>query len=62
MTEIIIGAGASGLACAIRLKQNMPNDEVILLERLDTLGKKILAAWETADATFQTSMQSIIER
>ena len=43
MTEIIIGAGASGLACAIRLKQNMPNDEVILLERLDTLGKKILA-------------------
>lgn len=43
MTEIIIGAGASGLACAIRLKQNMPSDEVILLERLDTVGKKILA-------------------
>lgn len=61
MTEIIIGAGASGLACAIRLKQNMPNDEVILLERLDTLGKKFLPR-ETADATFQTSMQSIIKR
>ena len=43
MTEIIIGAGASGLAAAIRLKQNIPEDEVIILERLDTPGKKILA-------------------
>lgn len=43
MTDIIIGAGAGGLACAIRLKQNIPSDEVILLERLDIAGKKILA-------------------
>lgn len=43
MTTIIIGAGASGLACAIRLKQNIPTDEVIVLERLDKVGKKILA-------------------
>ncbi|MDD6728246.1 MAG: aminoacetone oxidase family FAD-binding enzyme [Eubacteriales bacterium] len=43
MTAIIIGAGASGLACAVRLKQNMPECEVIVLERMDTPGKKILA-------------------
>ncbi len=43
MTTIIIGAGASGLACAIRLKQNNSNHEVIVLERLSTPGKKILA-------------------
>lgn len=43
MTTIIIGAGASGLACAIRLKQNIPDSEVIVLERLDKPGKKILA-------------------
>lgn len=43
MTTIIIGAGASGLACAIRLKQNNPHGKVILLERLDRVGKKILA-------------------
>ncbi|MGN1123805.1 MAG: aminoacetone oxidase family FAD-binding enzyme [Eubacterium sp.] len=43
MTTIIIGAGAGGLACAIRLKQNNPNDEVIILERLEQAGRKILA-------------------
>lgn len=43
MTTIIIGAGASGLACAIRLKQNNSENEVIVLERLSTAGKKILA-------------------
>lgn len=43
MTTIIIGAGASGLACAIRLKQNNPENEVIILERLNQAGKKILA-------------------
>lgn len=43
MTTIIIGGGASGLACAIRLKQNKPNEEVIVLERLNQTGKKILA-------------------
>lgn len=43
MTTIIIGAGASGLACAIRLKQNNPGSRVIILERLESAGKKILA-------------------
>lgn len=43
MTTIIIGAGASGLACAIRLKQNNPRAKVTVLERLDTVGKKLLA-------------------
>lgn len=43
MNTVIIGAGASGLACAIRLKQNIPNADVTLLERLEVPGKKILA-------------------
>lgn len=43
MTTIIIGAGASGLATAITLKQNLPNEKVILLEHLSAPGKKILA-------------------
>ncbi len=43
MRVVIIGAGASGLACAIRIKQNMPDAEVIVLERLSVAGKKILA-------------------
>lgn len=43
MTTMIIGAGASGLACAIRLKQNNPDNEVIVLERLPMAGRKLLA-------------------
>lgn len=43
MTTVIIGAGASGLACAIRLKQNNRDAQVIILERLQSAGKKILA-------------------
>ncbi|MDE5985489.1 MAG: aminoacetone oxidase family FAD-binding enzyme [Eubacterium sp.] len=43
MTTIIIGAGAGGLACAIRLKQNNPDCKVQLLERMPSAGKKILA-------------------
>ncbi|MGN1203142.1 MAG: aminoacetone oxidase family FAD-binding enzyme [Eubacterium sp.] len=43
MTTIIIGAGASGLACAIRLKLNNPNCSVTVLERMPLAGKKILA-------------------
>lgn len=43
MTTIIIGAGASGLACAVRLKQNSPSNDVIVLERLPQAGKKLLA-------------------
>lgn len=43
MTTIVIGAGASGLACAIRLKQNHPNCSVTILERMSQAGKKLLA-------------------
>lgn len=43
MTTIIVGAGASGLACAVRLKQNNPLNEVIILERMPRTGKKLLA-------------------
>lgn len=43
MKTVIIGAGASGIACAIRLKQNNSNCEVIVLEHLDSPCKKIFA-------------------
>lgn len=43
MTTIIVGAGASGLACAVRLKQNNPSHKVTVLERLPQAGKKLLA-------------------
>ncbi|MDE5670072.1 MAG: NAD(P)/FAD-dependent oxidoreductase, partial [Eubacterium sp.] len=43
MSTIIIGAGASGLAAAITLKQKLPDEKVIILERLSSAGKKILA-------------------
>ena len=43
MTTIIIGAGASGLAAAIALKQSAPNEKIIILERLSSPGKKLLA-------------------
>lgn len=43
MTTIIIGAGASGLAAAIALKQGAPDEKIIILERLSSPGKKILA-------------------
>ena len=39
---VIIGAGVSGLVCAIEAKTN--NNEVILLEKEDEVGKKILAS------------------
>lgn len=43
METVIIGGGASGLACAVRIKQNNPLCNVTVLERLDGVGKKILA-------------------
>ena len=43
MTTIIIGAGASGLATAIALKQSVPDEKIIILERLSSPGKKLLA-------------------
>ncbi|MBR1705118.1 MAG: aminoacetone oxidase family FAD-binding enzyme [Clostridia bacterium] len=43
MRTVIIGAGASGLAAAITLKRECPPMDVVLLEKLDALGKKLLA-------------------
>lgn len=43
MNVIIIGAGASGLACAIKTKQLNNEATVTILERLSEPGKKILA-------------------
>lgn len=43
-TIAIIGGGASGLMCAINIARNLKDDyEVIILERKDRIGKKILA-------------------
>lgn len=43
MKTVIIGAGASGLACAVELKRLVPSSKVTVLERLENPGKKILA-------------------
>ena len=43
MRTVIIGGGASGIACAIRIKQNNPASEVTVLEHLDEACKKIHA-------------------
>lgn len=43
MTVVIVGAGASGLACAVRLKQRLPECEVKIFERMPTAAKKLLA-------------------
>lgn len=39
---IIAGAGASGTFCALSIKYNNPNLNVLLLEKNDKLGKKLL--------------------
>lgn len=39
---VIIGAGASGLALAIKLSQKFGGENVALIERLDRVGKKLL--------------------
>ena len=39
---IIIGAGASGLALAIKLSQKFGGENIALIERLDRVGKKLL--------------------
>ena len=39
----VIGGGASGLAAAISAKQTAPHARVIILERMDRVGKKLLA-------------------
>ncbi|MFA5421590.1 MAG: aminoacetone oxidase family FAD-binding enzyme [Bacilli bacterium] len=43
MKIAIIGAGASGLVAAIKIKEKDPKTEVFLFERLDAVGKKIKA-------------------
>lgn len=37
---IIVGGGASGLVCAIRLKQVAPDIKITILEKSDRVGKK----------------------
>lgn len=39
----IIGGGMSGLVSAIEVKRNFPKKSVVIFERLDRVGKKILA-------------------
>lgn len=43
MQVVIVGGGAAGLCCAIRLRQLQPEAQVTVLERLDLPGKKLLA-------------------
>ena len=43
MKAVIIGGGASGIAAAIKIKQNNPNFDVTVLEHLDDILKKIHA-------------------
>ena len=43
MDAVIIGGGASGIACAIRLKQRMPQCGVTVLEQLEEPCKKLYA-------------------
>ena len=43
MKAVIIGGGASGIATAVRIKQNNPNFDVTVLEHLDDILKKIHA-------------------
>ncbi|CDB51252.1 flavoprotein family protein [Clostridium sp. CAG:217] len=43
MQVLIVGGGAAGLCCAIRLRQLDPAVQVTVLERLEQPGKKLLA-------------------
>ncbi len=43
MKLAIVGGGASGLAAAIEAGRTAPEAEIVILERLDRVGKKILA-------------------
>lgn len=43
MKLAVIGGGASGLAAAIEAKRTNPKIEVVVLEKMDRVGKKILA-------------------
>lgn len=39
---LIVGAGASGLVLAIKLKMNRPELDVLVLEKNNKVGKKLL--------------------
>ena len=41
---IIIGAGAAGMAAAITAKQQNPNFDIAILEKMDRPGLKVAAA------------------
>ncbi len=43
MDIAIIGGGAAGMIAAIRAKEIMPHAEISILERMDRVGKKLLA-------------------
>lgn len=43
MKIVIIGGGASGMTAAIKAKQTNSNAQVIVLEKMDRIGKKLLA-------------------
>ncbi len=43
MKTVIVGGGASGIACAVRLKQNIPECDVTVIEHLDSPCKKLYA-------------------
>ena len=40
---LIMGGGASGLMCAIAAKMSKPTDKVVILEKNERIGKKLLA-------------------
>ena len=43
MKAVIIGGGASGIACALSVKMNMPSADVTVIEHLDSPCKKLYA-------------------
>ena len=43
MKLAIIGGGASGMVAAIEASRNNKDIEIVILEKLDRVGKKILA-------------------
>ncbi len=40
---VIVGAGAAGLICACRLSERMPDCKILMIDRMNKVGKKILA-------------------
>ena len=56
----IIGGGASGLFCGIMLKKQNPNLDVVILERLERVGKKILSTGN-GKCNFSNSLVSAVK-